>query len=35
LAGHFIKYVAGPNTGGGSGACDFSTTTPCVAVLTE
>jgi hypothetical protein len=35
LAGHFIKYVAGPNTGGGSGACEFSTTTTCVAVLTE
>jgi hypothetical protein len=35
LSGHFIKYVASPNLGGGSGACDFSTTTPCVAVLTE
>jgi hypothetical protein len=35
LAGHFIKYVAGPNVGGGSGPCDLSTTTPCVAVLTE
>jgi hypothetical protein len=35
LAGHFIKYVTSPNVGGGSGPCDFSTTTPCVAVLTE
>ncbi len=35
LSGHFIKYVSSPNVGGGNGACDFSTTTPCVAVLTE
>jgi hypothetical protein len=35
MAGHFIKYVASPNVGGGNGPCDFSTTTPCVAVLTE
>jgi hypothetical protein len=35
MAGHFIKYVASPNVGGGNGPCDFSSTTPCVAVLTE
>lgn len=35
LSGHFITHVLTLNTGGGSGPCDTSVTTPCVAVLTE
>jgi hypothetical protein len=35
LYGHFINYVAASNSGGGSGACDLTSFTPCVAVLTD
>ena len=36
IAGHFIKYVDALNEGGaGESKCEFSSPTPCVAVLTE
>ena len=35
LSGHFIKLKLPSNTSGGTVPCDPSSTTPCVAVLTE
>jgi hypothetical protein len=35
IVGHFIKYVNGFNSGGGTVPCDPQAFAPCVAVLTE